>query len=125
MASSPKKLLPRLVTAVPALIITGSGVAKLAGVPQVRAAIANVHMTPYLPVLGLLELAFTALFLYPQTRKLGFLLLSCYFAGAIAADLSHGASPVPAAVILSLVWVAAFLRDRGIFLPSARTAAPG
>lgn len=79
-------------------------------------------MSPYLPVLGLLELAFVALFLYPKTMKLGFLLLTCYFAGAVAADLSHGASPTPAAVLLTLVWVAAFLRDCTIFLPTARVA---
>ena len=125
MAITTKKLLPWLITAVPTLMIVGSGIAKLAGASQIRAAIAKANMSPYLTVLGLMELAFVALFLYPKTMKLGFLLLTCYFAGAIATDLSHGTSPLPATVILSLVWVAAFVRDRGIFLPTTHAAALG
>jgi hypothetical protein len=33
----------------------------------------------------------TALFVVPATMKLGFILASCYFAGAIATELSHEA----------------------------------
>ncbi|WP_254846521.1 hypothetical protein [Hymenobacter sp. CRA2] len=68
-----------------------------------------------------MELLFAALFVYPRTLKLGLLLLTCYFAGAIATDISHGRSPVAAAVILALVWLVAFVRDRSTFLPASLT----
>jgi hypothetical protein len=98
-------------------MIVGSGAAKLAGAPEIRAAIDKAGMSQYLTALGLMELAFVASFLYPKTLKLGFLLLTCYFAGAIATDLSHGTPPT-LAVVLTLVWIAAFLRDTSIFLLS-------
>jgi hypothetical protein len=99
-------------------MIVDSGAAKLAGAPEIRAAIDKAGMSQYLTALGLMELAFVASFLYPKTMKLGFLLLTCFFAGAIATDLSHGTPPTLAAVVLTLGWIAAFLRDSSIFLLS-------
>ncbi len=43
----------------------------------------------YLRLLGVMEIAFAALFVMPATMKLGFILASCYFADAIATELSH------------------------------------
>jgi hypothetical protein len=40
-----------------------------------------------------MEIAFAALFLVPATMKLGFILASCYFGGAIATDRSYWRSP--------------------------------
>jgi len=51
--------------------------------------------------------------------KIGFLLLSCYFAGALATELSHG-TPLNAITPLVLVWLAAFLRDPQSFLPGTK-----
>jgi hypothetical protein len=42
-------------------------------------------------LVGVMELVFAALFVVPATMKLGFVLASCYFAGAIATELSHDA----------------------------------
>ncbi|PJJ60448.1 hypothetical protein [Hymenobacter chitinivorans] len=123
MALHKKPLLTGLVTAVPALMITASGIMKLLGAEEVRKALTAAHMVEYMPALGMMELVFTALFVYPKTMKLGLLLLTSYFAGAIAVDLSHAHTAVPAAFILALVWVAAFVRDRSAFLPVAPVAA--
>jgi hypothetical protein len=118
MAFNKKTLLTGLVTAVPALLIVASGIVKLLGAAGMPATLAQVGMADYMVALGIMELLFTALFLYPRTMKLGLLLLTCYFAGAIATDLSHERTAVPAAFILALVWIAAFVRDRSAFLPS-------
>ncbi|MCR5889869.1 DoxX family protein [Hymenobacter sp. J193] len=123
MAFNKKYLLPGLLTAVPALLITASGIMKLIGGPEIQKAMAETGVAEYVKMLGLMELVFTALFLYPRTMKLGLLLLTSYFAGAIATDLSHGRSVVTPAVILALVWIAAFVRDRSAFLPVARPLA--
>jgi hypothetical protein len=44
-------------------------------------------------------------------------LLTCYFSGAIATELSHGL-PFNAVLPITLIWIAAFLRDPSIFLPA-------
>jgi hypothetical protein len=60
------------------------------------------------------------LFLFPKTIKVGFILLSCYFSGAIATEFSHNGPAINAAIPLVLVWIAALLRDPSIFLPGAK-----
>jgi hypothetical protein len=75
----------------------------------------------YITLLGVLELVFVALFLYPKTMKLNFALLSCYLAGAMAAELSHGETVQNAAIPFVILWIAAFLRGRTVFLPVATT----
>jgi hypothetical protein len=62
-----------------------------------------------------MELAFAALFVVPTTFKLGFLLASCYFGGAIATELSHDALKVNPFIPIVLLWLGAFIRDRSIF----------
>jgi hypothetical protein len=64
-----------------------------------------------------MEIAFTALFIFPKTMKIGFILLSCYFAGALATELSHNGPLLNPVMPLALVWIAAFLRNPSIFLP--------
>jgi hypothetical protein len=49
--------------------------------------------------------------------KMGFILLTSCFAGALATELSHQVT-LNALTPLVLVWVATFLRDRSVFLPS-------
>ncbi|GAB3567854.1 hypothetical protein GCM10027578_19460 [Spirosoma luteolum] len=107
------------VTALAALMVVGSGIMKLIGSDQVVPTLEKVGVGPYITGLGLMEIGFTALFLYPKTMKIGFVLLSCYFAGAMATELSHNGPVLNAAIPLVLVWVAALLRDPQVLLPSA------
>jgi hypothetical protein len=39
----------------------------------------------------------------------------CYFAGAIATELSHDALKVNPFIPIVLLWIGAFIRDRSIF----------
>jgi hypothetical protein len=91
------------------------------GGEQITASMRNVGVEDYRLLLGSMEVVFALLFLYPKTMKVGFILLSCYFAGALATELSHG-TPFMALLPLTLVWISAFLRDRSIFLPSVQKA---
>ena len=100
---------------VPALLIGFSGIMKLAGTTAVREGMTKLGVVRYLRVLGAMELTFAALFEMPATMKIGFILASCYFAGAIATELSHGALTVAPFIPLALLWIGAFLRDRMIF----------
>ena len=95
-----------------------SGVMKLIASPEIVSTLSKVGLGAYLPVLGLMEIGFALLFLYPKTMRIGFILLCCYFAGAIATELSHG-TPFNAVMPMVLIWIAAFLRDQRIFLEPA------
>jgi len=62
-----------------------------------------------------MEVAFAALFVVPATMRLGFLLASCYFGGAIATELSHDALKANPFVPIVVLRVGAVVRDRSIF----------
>src|ERR1700747_3058677 len=83
-----------LATWIPALLIAFLGVLKLTNNPRVVEKMWKVGCGRYLRLLGVMEIAFAALFVVPATMKLGFILASCYFAGAIATELSHEALKV-------------------------------
>jgi DoxX-like family len=104
-----------LATWTPALLIAFLGVLKLTGNPRVAEEMSKLGVGRYLRLLGVMEIAFAALFVVPATMKLGFILASCYFAGAIATELSHEVLKVNPFIPIVLLWIGAFIRDRSIF----------
>ena len=108
-------VIPLLATWIPALLIALSGVLKLLGNPKIVEAMTALGVGRHVRLLGVMELAFAALFVVPATMKVGFLLASCYFAGAIATELSHDALKANPFMPLVLLWIGAFVRDRSIF----------
>lgn len=111
--------LKKIITVI--FIVLAAGMAALSGIMKLTASddivkmMSAIGVGKYITLLGIMEIAFAALFVIPQTYKLGFILLSCYFAGALAVELSRGME-FHALLPLALVWIAAFLRDSGIFL---------
>lgn len=114
-----KKIITLAVTALASLMVILSGIMKLTGSQYVVDVMNKVGVGQYITLLGIMEIAFTALFIYPKTMKIGFILLTCYFAGAIATELSHNGPLANAMMPLVLVWIATFLRDSSVFLPSS------
>src|SRR3989442_5641007 len=108
-------LIQLFATWIPALLIGLSGVLKLTGNRKVRETMTAVGVGRHVRLLGVMELAFAALFVVPATMKLGFMLASCYFAGAIATELSHDALKANPFIPIVLLWIGAFIRDRSIF----------
>jgi hypothetical protein len=108
-------LIQLLATWIPALLIALSGVLKLSGNPKIVETMTTLGVGRHLRFLGIMEVAFAALFVVPATMKLGFILASCYFGGAIATELSHDALKVNPFLPIVLLWVGAFIRDRSIF----------
>jgi len=104
-----------LATWIPALLIAFLGVLKLSGNPNIAEAMSKPGVGRYLRPLGVMEIAFAALFVVPATMKLGFILASCYFAGAIATELSDDVLKVNPFVPIVLLWIGAFIRDRSMF----------
>lgn len=113
-----EKILTIIVTVLAAGMVILSGIFKLTQSAQVLETLDKAGVGQYAVPLGCMEIGFALLFLFPKTMKLGFILLSCYFAGAIATELSHGI-PFNAVLPMVLIWVSTFLRDRSVFLAAA------
>jgi hypothetical protein len=78
----------------------------------------KLDMGPYIRLLGITEIGLLILFLVPKTHRIGYLLLCCYFGGAIATVVSHGGSLInPALVPLLIVSINSLARDKQFFLP--------
>lgn len=112
-----KKIITIVITVLAVGIVVLSGIMKLSGSAELVSKMSEVGVGSYITVLGIMEITFAALFAWPKTMRLGFLLLSCYFAGALATELSH-AMPFNALLPMGLVWISAFLRDKEVFLPA-------
>ena len=91
-------------------------ISKLTGSKQVVESLTKVGVLEYAKYLGLAEIVFAILFVYPPTNAIGFILLACYFSGAIATDLSHKRPIVAPFVILSMIFIAEILVNNNLFL---------
>ncbi len=115
-----KKIITIVFTVLAVGMAALSGIMKLTASDEIIKTLAKVGVADYRIALGLMEIVFAALFAFSKTMKIGFILLSCYFAGALATEISHG-TPLNALTPLVLIWIAAFLRDKTIFLPANET----
>jgi hypothetical protein len=96
-----------------ALLLTGSSIAKLIPLRKVAQQMALVGFSgSRLAFIAVLEIASAFLFAYPRTRFLGLLMTSAYLGGAIAAHVGHAQVGWQPAIILALVWLAAWLQRR-------------
>ena len=118
-----RKIITVTVTILAVAMVVFSGVMKFIGGKEIRITMEKLGVQPYLLILGSMEIVFALLFLFKPTMKIGFILLTCYFSGALATELSHG-TPFNAALPLALVWISAYLRDKTIFFPVTVTTAP-
>ena len=118
-AAKKRRIINIVATLIPMLLVLGSGVGKLLAPPAMVEGLAKYGVAEYITVLGIMEIVFGVLFIIPATMKLGFILTSCYFAGAMAAELSHGGITISPVIPLVVLWIAAFIRDKSIFLPTA------
>jgi hypothetical protein len=110
------KYLIWIITFLPIFATLGSGFAKISGATPVVENLTKLGVGSVIVPLGIAEIVFAIMYLIPQTMSLGFFLICSYFGGAIATDLSHGGSPVVPMVILTLFWLATYLRRPNWFL---------
>lgn len=112
-----KKIITIVITVLAVGMVAMSGIMKLLGSADVVKMLNAVGVGEYRPFLGLAEIIFAALFVYPKTMKLGFILLIGYFGGALSTELSHHVT-LNALTPLVLISLAALLRDQYIVLPT-------
>ncbi|MBD3903400.1 DoxX family protein [Chryseobacterium sp. Ch-15] len=116
-----KKIITIGLTALTTIMVGISGLMKAIHLPWSVEGLAKTNLPNSATALGLMEISFIILFVFPKTMRIGFLLISCYFAGAMGTELSHDGSIFNPAVPLILVWICAFLRDRSVFFGTAES----
>ena len=102
------------------LLLTMSGIVKASGHHPMAAHFATIGFGPYLFALGNAETLLALLFVLPLSRKAGLLFLTAYFGGAIAVELPHQMAGGPA-VVLTLIWITAYLSNPLLFKNGPQT----
>ena len=112
-----KKIISLVLTLLPALLMAFSAVLKFAAAPQIVDGLTKVGFLPNfpLPALAVLELVCVVLLLVPKTWRIGFLLVCGYLGGAGVVEII-GHQPPSAFVLLTLIWIGAYLKDQSVFV---------
>ena len=99
-------------TTIAGLLLLGSGIAKLAGVPPVVQPLYAYGFTHTVPLVGALELLSGVLLLVRRTRSFGLVFASAFLGGALATHVQHHEPKecIPAVLVLALVWGGVALR---------------
>jgi hypothetical protein len=119
--SKTTRIISIVLMAIPSLMLLMSAIMKLTGAPAIVESFGKAGLGNYITLIGVIELAAVALFIYPKTSKLGFLLLCSYLGGALVIEMAGGQPPM-AAIFLAVIWVSVFLRNRFMFLQEVKTA---
>ena len=114
MDNKTKKILRWLPSFIIAVQFTVSAILKFINFPFLVQSFSEMGLVQYLKAFACAELILALLFLHPRTMRIGFLLLTAYFGGAIAVEIPRGTFIVPS-LILTTIWIAAYLRNPAIF----------
>ncbi len=122
MSAKTKRIISIILMIIPSLMLIMSGIMKVTGAQQIVTGLTKAGLGNLVTFIGVIELVSVALFLYPKTYKIGFLLLCSYLGGAMCIELAGGQPPM-AAVFIAIIWIAVFLRDKSMLLPMAESKA--
>jgi hypothetical protein len=101
-----------VVSALPVLALTMSGVFKLTKPPEVVEGVAKLGWSENLLLtLAIIELGCTVVYVIPWTSVLGAILLTGYLGGATATHVRVGDPWYSPVIVGALVWLGLFLRD--------------
>lgn len=117
MKASPMVWIGRVLTGLFALFMLGASIApKLLGMPVAAQTLISLGWKPdYVLIIGIMELAFLALYLFPRTAVLGGLLMTGLLGGAMATQVRIE-NPLFSHVLFSIylglfMWGGLWLRD--------------
>lgn len=117
MKASPMVWIGRVLTGLFALFMLGASIApKLLGMPVAAQTLISLGWKPdYVLMIGIMELAFLALYLFPRTAVLGGLLMTGLLGGAMATQVRIE-NPLFSHVLFSIylglfMWGGLWLRD--------------
>lgn len=81
-------------------------------VPLIEAGIGE----RYVYVLAIIEVIAVLFYIFPKTFRIGFLLLTAYYGGAIAFNFPSLVDMVPAIIFMTLIWTLTYIREPSIFI---------
>jgi hypothetical protein len=122
MCNRKKQTLKMIPTFLIVALLAISGFLKISGHHPMILHFVQLGIDGWLPALGNAEILFALLYLFPATSRLGLLLLTAYFGGAMAIEIPYHMMAGPA-VPLVLIWIAAFIRQRSIFIKTKQDGA--
>ncbi|MEO8082768.1 MAG: DoxX family protein [Ardenticatenales bacterium] len=115
MTTNTRMWLGRIFTVVPVLFLVFDGVIHVLNIAPVVAATAQLGWPAVMPIVGGIELACLALYVFPRTATLGAILLTGYLGGAVATQVRVGAPMFSAALfpvyVGVLLWAGLYLRN--------------
>jgi len=114
MTKNTRKKRNAWITAIVVTMLAASGTGKILGLGMVAEKLNKVGVGKFMLILGIIELFLAILFILPKTMKVSFILLSCYFSGAIATEVSHGGNFIVPLVFLAVIWITSLLREKSI-----------
>jgi hypothetical protein len=117
MNNNTRTILKWIPSGIVSLMLLLSGTSKISGLSPMAAHFKEMQLEHFIGIFGAMEIIFAASFLYPKTMKVGLLLLTAYFGGAMAVELPYGVYVLAPMTILCLVWFSAFVRSKEIFFP--------
>lgn len=101
------------------IALLGSAFGKLSGDAATNQMLSSHHLDDWVLIIGMGELSSLILFIFPQTMRLGILLLSAYFGGAIMFHMAHPdismRNFVVPAIFLVFIWFISWLRGFKLF----------
>jgi hypothetical protein len=108
-----------ILMALPSLMLVMSAIMKLSHAQQLVDGFSKSALINYIDLIGGIELVSVILLWIPKTQKIGFLLLTGYLGGAMSVELAGGQFP-GAAVFLTVLWVGVYLKEKAMFVPTAK-----
>jgi hypothetical protein len=116
METKAKRIAAGVLTGIPALVLAVGGILKIMGreAPSVVEFLEAQGFGDHMALLGLTSVVIAVLLMVPRTKRIGFLLVCCYFGGALAMEISGKRFPV-SAFFLTLAWIGMYAGDKQIF----------
>ncbi len=121
MSEKTKRTLTIVLMAIPTFVLIMGGTMKVIGAEpeSVMHFLTKAGLARYIIPLGITELVIAALFIFPKTSKVGFLLATGYLGGAFCLELA-GSQPPASPVFLIILWISMYLRHQEMFVVTGR-----
>ena len=110
MRQKTKRILNNFLIGFIVAILVVSALGKIFHAEAVTESLKKVGVGKFMTILGFIELGLALLFISSRTMKTSFVLLSCYFSGAIATEVTHDGNFIIPLCFLLLIWIASFVR---------------
>jgi hypothetical protein len=95
-------------------LLMSSGVKLFGGIENINKEMGTAHIQDWIRIIGVGELLSVIIFIIPKTMRLGTVLLSTYFGGAILFHMAHPdpvrASFLSPALFLVAIWITSWIR---------------